>query len=246
MSEKSRSQPVSNTLSLDVYDRRRDSTYMSQLSKSLEKRIQELTASIETQKAELTAYERVLHMEVVKDNAPAETSDAPEPPLPASSQTATKKKRVTKKAASKPAEANADRAAGETRAETPAALSGVSFTGNKTTLVAEIVKSYGDAGASPKDVDAFFTARNVERSKNLIYNTLSYLVAQKKLQRHDGRYFSVGVKARPVAAKKTAAATKKAPTKRRLSPEGLKRIKEALKKRWAAKRAADGAATKKK
>lgn len=220
---------------------------MSPLSKSLEKRIQELTASIEAQKTELAAYERVLHMEVSKGSAPVETSDAPEAPVEASSRITTKKKRATKKTANKPAEAAVQNASAETPAEAPAGLSNVPFTGNKTTLVAEIVKSYGSQGATPKDVDAFFTSRKVERSKNLIYNTLSYLVAQKKLQRRDGRYFMAGTKASTAPAKKIpATATKKAPTKRRLSPEGLRRIKEALKKRWAAKRAAEGTAVKKK
>jgi hypothetical protein len=202
---------------------------MSQLSKSLEKRIQELTTSIEAQKTELAAYERVLHMELTKDSAPTETaSSAPE---------AAKESSHTRTAPTKAAIA-------EKEPQTPSAdTSDIPFTGNKTTLVAEIVKSLGSAGATPKDVDAFFTARNVERSKNLIYNTLSYLVAQKKLQRRDGKYFIAGG---TDVAKKTAtpAATKKAPTKRRLSPEGLKRIKEALRKRWAAKRAAEAAAGK--
>lgn len=212
---------------------------MSQLSKSLEKRIQELTTSIEAQKTELAAYERVLHMETTKGTSPVETSDAHEALIAASHPT-TKKKRASKKAA---------KSVSAPAAPTTAApdASSVPFTGNKTSLVAEIVKSYGSTGATPKDVDAFFTARNVERSKNLIYNTLSYLVAQKKLQRRDGKYFTAGGSNAAPAKKNTApAVAKKAPTKRRLSPEGLKRIKEALKKRWAAKRAAEAAATKKK
>ena len=179
---------------------------MSQLSKSLEKRIQDLTKSIESQKIELAAYERVLHIELSKENAPTETvSIVPEVAAP------------------------------------DAKVPEINYGGNKTTLVTEIVQSFGSSGATPKDVDAFFTARNIERSKNLIYNTLSYLVAQKKLHRRDGKYSVVAGNSAP--AKKTAALKKlaAAPTKRRLSPEGLKRIREALKKRWAAKRAADGA-----
>lgn len=204
---------------------------MSQLSKSLEKRIQELTASIEAQKTELAAYERVLHMEVSKGTVPVESSEANEAPLEASHNIKkARKKRATKKGAKK---TGARKAVAVESA--PEASAAVPFTGNKTSLVAEIVKSYGSAGATPKEVDAYFTARNVERSKNLIYNTLSYLVAQKKLKRRDGKYFTTGRGSK--VAKKSAAATKKAPTKRRLSPEGLKRIKEALKKRWAAKKA---------
>jgi hypothetical protein len=192
---------------------------MSQLSKSLEKRIQELTASIESQKTELAAYERVLDMENSKENDAEGSSSIVHQPVTVVSR-----------------QGHAEHAGPAKKA------SELEYTGNKTTLVAEIVKSYGSAGATPKDVDAFFTAKDIERSKNLIYNTLSYLVAQKKLHRRDGKYFVVGG---AMPAKKSGAAKKTAaPTKRRLSPEGLKRIKEALKKRWAAKRAAEAAAGK--
>jgi len=198
---------------------------MSQFTKSLEKRIQELTTSIDAQKTELAAYERVLHMEVSKGSAPAEiTSVAEEAPSEASHQTPTAP--VESKPKAEPA---------------PTKASNVPYAGNKTSMVAEIVKSYGSAGATPKDVDAFFTSKNIERSKNLIYNTLSYLVARNKLVRRDGKYFPIG--GGPSPAKRTPAPAA-APTKRRLSPEGLKRIKDALKKRWAAKRAAEAAAGK--
>jgi hypothetical protein len=192
---------------------------MSQLSKSLEKRIQELTASIESQKTELAAYERVLHMELSKEESPAEVAPvAPE---------------------------IAVALAAHSKAETPAPkATGVSYSGNKTALVADIVKSFGSKGATPKDVDAFFNEKNIKRSKNLVYNTLSYLVTRKSLVRRDGKYFLSGTATAAPAKKKAAAAPVK--TKRKLSPEGLKRIKEALKKRWADKRAADAAATKKK
>jgi len=53
------------------------------------------------------------------------------------------------------------------------------------------------------DVDQIFSARKIKRGKNLIYNTLSYLVAQKKLQRRDGPYF--GVVTVPVAQSQSAA-----------------------------------------
>jgi hypothetical protein len=191
---------------------------MSQLSKSLEKRIQELTASIESQKTELAAYERVLHMELSKEEEPVETPEVA-PEITAA---------LSAHAKAEPAVAKA---------------SGVAYSGNKTALVADIVKSFGSKGATPKDVDAFFAEKNIKRSKNLVYNTLSYLVTRKSLVRRDGKYFLPGTT--PAAAKKTAAAAP-VKTKRKLSPEGLKRIKEALKKRWADKRAADAAAAKKK
>jgi len=128
----------------------------------------------------------------------------------------------------------------------------VAYTGNKTALVVDIVKSFGGTGATPKDVDAFFNAKNIKRSTNLVYNTLSYLVARDRLVRRDGKYFLPGGTPAPAKKKAAAPAAKKAsapvkaPVKRKLSPEGLKRIKEALKKRWADKRAADAAAAKKK
>jgi len=202
---------------------------MSQLSKSLEKRIQELTSSIESQKTELAAYQRVLHMELAKESAPSESVNvAPEIALAMSTEKA--EAPVTEAPAPKVAE--------------------VAYAGNKTALVSDIVKSFGSAGATPKDVDAFFNAKNIKRSTNLVYNTLSYLVTRKRLVRRDGKYFLPGATPAPATkkapAKKKAAAPAKTPTKRRLSPEGLKRIKEALKKRWADKRAAEAAATKKK
>jgi hypothetical protein len=116
-------------------------------------------------------------------------------------------------------------------------LENLTFTGNKTALVGDIVRSYGSSGALPKEVDSAFTAKKIKRSKNFIYNTLAYLVTQKKLHRHDGRYFAVLTA--PVAQNPGNSRTK-----RKLSPEGLKRIREGVKKRWAAKRAADRAAAK--
>jgi hypothetical protein len=193
---------------------------MSQLSKSLEKRIQELRVSIQAQTTELAAYERVLGLEVAKENAPPDSST--EAALAVKNHL---KAALAESALKGPLGKAAD----------------VSYTGNKTSLIAGIVKSYGSTGATPKDVDAFFSAKGIERSKNLIYNTLSYLVAQKKLSRRDGKYYMLGG---VTPSKKKAAAPAVAPTKRRLSPEGLKRIKEALKKRWADKRAAEAATSK--
>ncbi len=183
---------------------------MSQLSTSLRTRIQELTASVEAQTSELGAYQRLLAIELAKESGPTEPSVAGTSP---------QKQQVS------------------TPSAPPTELTSIAFTGNKTTLVADIVRSLGKAGASPKDVEKVFNDRRIKRSKNLIYNTLSYLVAQKKLQRRDGRYFGV-----TIAPASPAAGV--APTKRRISPEGIKRIREAVQKRWAAKRAAERAAAK--
>ena len=199
---------------------------MSQLTKSLEKRIQELTASIDAQKTELAAYQHVLHMELSKGAAPSETSSLAED-TPSEASPVTHQPPV----------------ASEAEASHAPKAEDVTFKGNKTSMVADIVKSYGSTGASPKDVDAFFTAKKIARSKNLVYNTLSYLVAHKKLVRRDGKYFAAGIG--PAATKKkTAAPAAATPTKRKLSPEGLQRIKDALKKRWADKRAAEATASK--
>jgi len=183
---------------------------MSQLTKSLTTRIQELTASVAAQTSELAAYQRLLQIELAKERGSTQ---------PSAGETGPQKQLVS------------------TPSAPPVALASVTFTGNKTALVADIVRSLGKAGAAPKDVEKVFTDRKIKRSKNLIYNTLSYLVAQKKLQRRDGRYFGVMI----APASPTAGA---APTKRRISPEGIKRIREAVKKRWAAKRAAERAAAK--
>jgi hypothetical protein len=183
---------------------------MSQLAKTLKTRIDEITAAIEAQTTELAAYRAVLEMEVAKDKAPAE---------PAPSEVSSYPGPVARNGG------------------TSGSLAHIPFTGNKTTLVAEIVKGHGKAGAAPKDVEKVFTDRKIERSKNLVYNTLSYLVAQKKLQRRDGRYF--GIQTEAVTPQNGGA-----PTKRRISPAGIKRIREAMKKRWAAKKSAPRAAAK--
>ena len=205
---------------------------MSSLTKSLEKRIQELTTSIEAQKTELAAYEKVLAAETGKTDEPHQNQSVVS--------------HMTDHAAPKMEE----HAESPTSAAKPD-LSALEFTGNKTNLVAAIVETFGRAGATPKEVDSVFTERKVARSKNLIYNTLSYLVAQKKLVRNEGRYFVTGgaSSAAPKKVGRPAKGTKQAkkvtPTKRTISPEGIKRIREANKKRWAAKKAADQAATSK-
>src|SRR5207248_5728996 len=67
-----------------------------------------------------------------------------------------------------------------------------------------IVKARGTSGATPKEVSDIFLARGIARSKNLIYNALSLLVKQRKLEKKDGRYFSVYADSseKPVAPRK--------------------------------------------
>jgi hypothetical protein len=184
---------------------------MSQLTKSLKSRIEELTASIETQTTELAAFRRVLEIELAKETAPTAKTPSETP------------------AHSKPATTN-----GAPSHD----LGAIEFTGNKTAFVIAIVRAHGAAGAAPKEIRDVFTARKIPLSENLIYTTLSALAKDKKLQRRDGRYYASG--AASVAQKNGGAS----PTKRHISPAGLKAIREAVKKRWAAKRMADRAAAK--
>jgi hypothetical protein len=114
-------------------------------------------------------------------------------------------------------------------------LTAVEFTGNKTAFVVGIVKAHGTAGARPKEIRDVFATRKIPQSDNLIYTTLSALAKDKKLRRRDGRYF-------PALSTLVSKNHGSSPTKRKISAAGLKAIREANKKRWAAKRAADGAA----
>ena len=107
------------------------------------------------------------------------------------------------------------------------------FTGSKTDFVRSVIESSGASGATPRDIDEAFKARRIERSKNLIYNSLGALVKQKRIAKKGDRYVVAS------AASKSATPA----TKKRISPEGLKRIIEANKKRWAAKKAADARKT---
>jgi hypothetical protein len=102
------------------------------------------------------------------------------------------------------------------------------FVGNKTDFVRAVVEARGRSGATPGDIDQAFTTRRIERSRNLIYTALSALVKQKKLKKKDGRYFSSSIDSN----------VKSVQPKKRISPEGLKRIIEATKRRWAEKKAA--------
>jgi hypothetical protein len=202
---------------------------MSFLTKSLEKRIQELRASIEAQSTELAAYEQVLALESGK---PAEgvipSAAAPAPAAPAASHT-----------------------------PTPTTSSGnpitVEFKGSRSDFVGDVLKQRGAAGVAPSEISAAFATRKVPISKNLVYNVLSLLFKQKRVRKAAGRYYLVAGKApakapvkAPVkaAAKAPAKAAAKTHTpapatkKRRISEEGMRRIIAATKKRWALQRAA--------
>jgi hypothetical protein len=168
---------------------------MPSLTKSLEKRIQELRSSIEAQKAELAAYERVLEVERVRGDVPQAPAEEPE-------------------------------IAQEAVPSTEPA-----FVGNKTEFITGILKARGASGATPKEIDTIFSAQAIARSKNLIYNALSFLLKRKKLTKRGGRYFLLS---------DAGAVQSATPQKRRISAAGLKRISDANKKRWAAVRAAKG------
>jgi hypothetical protein len=115
-------------------------------------------------------------------------------------------------------------------AETPPAPE---FTGNKTDFVRAVVEARGSSGAMPREIDEAFTIHRIDKSKNLIYSSLSALVKQKKLQKKGDRYFSASRHSN----------VKSVPPKKRISPAGLKKIIEANKRRWAATKAAqDGQA----
>jgi hypothetical protein len=64
------------------------------------------------------------------------------------------------------------------------------FSGNKTDFVRAVVKAGGRSGTTASEINEAFTVRRIERSKNLIYNSMSALVKQKKLKKQGDRYFS--------------------------------------------------------
>jgi hypothetical protein len=192
---------------------------MPSLTKSLEKRIQELKSAIETQKTELAAYERVLEIELAnagqsRQTEATNTVDIAQPKVPPTE-------------GQFPSGGAAARETGIARASGIEA--GPTFSGSKTDFVAAIVKARGTSGATPKEIDEIFSARRIARSKNLIYNALSFLVKQRKLEKKDGRYFFVSTD----SSEKLVG-----PKKRQISAEGLQRIREANRKRWAKERAA--------
>jgi hypothetical protein len=151
---------------------------MSFLTKSLEKRIQELRASIEAQSTELAAYEQVLALESGK---PAEglapTVVAALPPV----------------ASHIPAVAPSG---------SPIT---VEFNGSRSDFVAAVLKQRGAAGVAPAEISAALAVRKVAVSKNLVYNVLSLLFKQKKVRKSGGRYYLLAGKAdapAPVAKKR--------------------------------------------
>ena len=188
---------------------------MPPLTESLKTRIDELTTSIETHTTELAAYQRVLQIEVAKETTPsgAISSGIPAQSSPASTQRAP----------------SVD-------------LTGVEFGGNKTAFVVAIVKAHGAAGATPKEIREVFASRKIPQSDNLIYTTLSALAKDKKLRRRDGRYFGAGAGATVSKNGSTATAKKSgsaAPAaKKKMSAAAIKKIREGVKKYWAAKKAA--------
>jgi hypothetical protein len=118
-----------------------------------------------------------------------------------------------------------------TQSQASEPLANPKFTGNKTDFVRAVVEAHGPSGATPTEIGEALTARRINRSKNLIYNALSALVNQKKLNKNGNRYVSASINSN----------VKSAEPKKRISPEGLKRIREANQRRWAEKRAAQGA-----
>jgi hypothetical protein len=206
---------------------------MSFLTKSLEKRIQELHASIEAQKTELAAYEQVLALESGK---PADAAFAPPAPAPQAPPV------VSHKAVPAPS--------------SPAPAP-VGFSGTRTDFVAAILQARGSAGITPAEISAAFAARKIQTSKNLVYNVLSLMFKQKRVRKAAGKYFLLAPKAAAPAMPQPAKAApvksapvKSAPVKSgpaktgpakkkgRISEEGMRRIIAATKKRWALVRAA--------
>jgi len=192
---------------------------MSFLTKSLEKRIQELRASIEAQSTELAAYEQVLALESGK---PAEGAAALVP-------------------AAAPAAPVTSHMPASSTSSSDSPIT-VEFNGSRSDFVGAVLKQRDSAGVAPSEISAAFAARKVSVSKNLVYNVLSLLFKQKRVRKSAGRYFLVAAKApakalekAPAKAAAPAPATKK---KRRISEEGMRRIIAATKKRWALVRAA--------
>ena len=110
------------------------------------------------------------------------------------------------------------------------------FNGNKTDFVRAVVEARGSSGATPTDINEAFAIGGISKSNNLVYNSLSALTKKGKLKKQGKRYFvlSSGSKLKPV------------PPKKRISPEGLKRIIEANKRRWAKHKAVQATAGKRK
>ena len=194
---------------------------MSPLTKSLEKRIQELKLSIEAQRTEMIAYERVLELESGKVvTASGEPTGVVHHTAPAAMVSTGK----------------------DLASELP-------YNGSRSDFVSAILKHRGTTGATPQEIGEVFVQRKIPISKNLIYNVVSLLFKRKKVRKSNGRYFLSGKEtAAAMPAAKPAAAPRKGATKpavkRRISEEGMKRIIAATKKRWAKQRAAQAKAKK--
>lgn len=108
--------------------------------------------------------------------------------------------------------------------ETPATPE---FTGNKSDFVRALVEVRGPSGTTAREIDEAFTIRHIDRSKNFIYSVLSALAKQKKIKKQGDRYFATSpdLNAKPGS------------TKKRISPEGLKRTIEGNKRRWVQQKA---------
>ena len=205
---------------------------MPSLTKSLQKRIEELRLSIESQNAELLAYEKVLEVEVGRENPSVDRQaitrqmdEGQSEHGPATVVAPTGDEGAMRLPTSSGRAAGRN---GEVQGSEAAAIP--EFTGNKTEFIRAVVQARGSLGATPKEIDEVFKGRQIERSRNLIYNALDALLKQKKLKRDNGRYFPPPAEAQ-------------GKPKSHISAEGLKRIREANKKRWARERAAQAQLT---
>ena len=106
------------------------------------------------------------------------------------------------------------------------------FNGNKTDFVRAVVEARGSSGATPTDINEAFAIRGISKSNNLVYNSLSALTKKGKLKKQGQRYFLVSSGSNPMSV----------PAKKRISPEGLKRIIQANKRRWAKHKAVQATA----
>jgi hypothetical protein len=194
---------------------------MSFLTKSLEKRIQELRVSIEAQTTELAAYEQVLALETGKSVEGLTAAPASVAAIVAK-HTAVTKHTPTKKTPIKQSPTPASTSATPVQAE---------FNGSRSDFVASMLKQRGSSGMTPGEISAAFASHNIAISKNLVYNVLSLMFKQNRARKSNGRYFFTAAK----AAAPTAPS--RAPKKRRISEEGMRRIIAATKKRWALQRA---------
>jgi hypothetical protein len=160
---------------------------MSSLTKSLQKRIEELRLSIESQRAELAAYEKVLEVEVGREDVSVDRQRIARE-TDESNQEA--QLELTGEQGGPRLPTGGRAASGNGEGQGPQAAAVPEFTGNKTDFVRAIVKARGSLGATPSEIADVFKARQIEKSKNFIYNALDVLVKQNKFKRDNGRYFA--------------------------------------------------------